>query len=199
MKHGNEEIDFTSGPKKTFWVRRRELMRAGKNPRGFFVSLEQKHTTTEFQALGITSRIRNNNGQSLHIPLIDFCCEKPDTYGPREIEERTHKNLETIAITLESLGLRKGYIMDSGNSYHFIGEQVMPWAAYKLLLQKMEEYTIIGKRWPEHQIVAKRLNERSDAKERKFSVLRVLACPEADKPYDPFLIERFENNQIHLF
>ena len=76
--------------------------------------------------------------------------------------------------------------MDSGNSYHFIGDEPMPWTTYKPLLQKMKQYAVIGERWPEHQLTY------------KFAVLRVLACPDAGKDFEPELVERFENNQMML-
>ena len=62
----------------------------------------------------------------------------------------------------------------------------------------MKKYPAIDEKWPDHQLKSKEYPLKKGQEERNFAVLRILACPAADKPYDPFLVERFENTQIPL-
>ncbi|MDI6720837.1 MAG: hypothetical protein QMD85_00500, partial [Candidatus Aenigmarchaeota archaeon] len=63
----------------------------------------------EETALGINSSVKLYGGRCEHLGMIDFDCEK--------FEEE----LEEVRETLKELEMGKGFIMDSGNSYHFIG------------------------------------------------------------------------------
>jgi len=134
----------------------------------------------ENEALGITSKIQMNDGRELHLTLIDFCDE---IFGG---EKYRRLRISDVRKTLSSLNIGKGYILYSGNSYHFIGEIPSNSEGYRKLLRAMQEQESIGQSWPEYQL------------EKGFAVLRVLACPDRDKPHAPYLIEKYTNTQIPL-
>lgn len=60
------------------------------------------------EALAISSRVRVRNGYSAHLPMLDFDC-KP-----------THANRAAVEHMLRAID-QPGIILNSGNSYHFMG------------------------------------------------------------------------------
>ena len=108
---------------------------------------------------------------------------------------------------MAELRLKKGYILNSGKSFHYIGEDTYPdsknyrrpiaksfhyigedtmsWDDYQGLLERMKGRETIGKYWTFHQL------------KKGFGVLRIFACPEGGKPSDPELVERFETLKFH--
>lgn len=153
---------------KEFWVSREEVHD------GFMNSLIQQYLNSGDQALGLTSLVRLEEGRKEHLGLVDFHCDK------------SRESLEEVERTLISLNMRKGFIIDSGNSYHFISIDSRPWPSYVALLEKMCDYSIIGDNWPRLQIP------------QGYAVLRATACPKRGKHQEPELITYVEDTQLEL-
>jgi hypothetical protein len=60
-------------------------------------------------AMGVSSRVRVRNGETLHIPMIDLTCGKSDD------------NLRTLVRVFHEIGQSQGLLLDSGRSYHYYG------------------------------------------------------------------------------
>lgn len=88
----------------------------------------------------ISSNVHVNN-KDLHLPLLDF-------HIPVSPE-----NIEISKNVLKHLGL-KGYLLDSGKSYHFIGSMFLDENSFKDILYKALLFTpIIDRAWISHQLI----------------------------------------------
>lgn len=98
-------------------------------------------SSTNFQNYTALSSIVYVNSEILHMPLLDF-------HIPVNL------NNETIAINvIKHLGL-KGYLLDSGKSYHFIGSMFLTEIDLKFVLYKALLFTpIIDRAWISHQLL----------------------------------------------
>ena len=152
---------------------RREILVSREDIRtGFITELANRYVTLDDEAIGLTSLVRLNNGTKQHLGLIDFHCEK------------SKEGLNRVRMTLTELGINLGFILDSGNSYHFVGIQSFSFGGYMDLLGKMCEFDSIGEDWPSYQI------------SQGYADLRIIACPKRGKPCIPRLVERIENTQL---
>ena len=152
---------------------RREILVSREDIRtGFITELANRYVTLDDEAIGLTSLVRLNNGTKQHLGLIDFHCEK------------SKEGLNRVRMTLTELGINLGFILDSGNSYHFVGIQSFSFGGYMDLLGKMCEFDSIGEDWPSYQI------------SQGYADLRIIACPKRGKPCVPRLVERIENTQL---
>ena len=59
--------------------------------------------------LGVCSKCQLLDGSTAHIPMMDFRCQATD------------ENLQKVQTTLRGIGQSKGYVLESGRSYHFYG------------------------------------------------------------------------------
>jgi len=99
--------------------------------------LETRKTTPQ----AINSKVLMIDGSSRHIPLLDF--KVPSKQG--------HDNL--VADCVRAMGLR-GYVLDSGRSYHFIGSDLISESELMDLLAKFVLLDPISdKAWAAHQII----------------------------------------------
>jgi len=88
----------------------------------------------------ICSKIQVKN-EDLHLPLFDF-------HIPVSPE-----NTEICKNVLKCLGL-KGFILDSGKSYHFIGSIFLEESSFKKILYRALLFTpIIDRAWISHQLI----------------------------------------------
>jgi hypothetical protein len=88
----------------------------------------------------ICSKVKVKN-KDLHLPLLDF-------HIPVSPE-----NTEISKNVLKHLGL-KGYLLDSGKSYHFIGSMFLDEDSFKNILYKALLFTpIIDRAWISHQLI----------------------------------------------
>lgn len=99
----------------------------------------------------INSKVLMIDGSSRHIPLLDF--KVPSKQG--------HDKL--VADCIKSMGL-SGYMLDSGKSYHFIGNNLVSESELINLLAKFVLLDPISdKAWAAHQIIERsaslRVNE----------------------------------------
>jgi len=110
-------------------------------------------------------------GAEFHLDMIDFDCEKSD------------EGLADVRDILTFLRIKRGFIMDSGNSYHYLGFDFRSELEFLRLLERLPSYSRVGSSWSSYQ------------KTKGFSVLRVTPCLKLGKQI-PFLVERFENPLI---
>jgi hypothetical protein len=127
---------------------------------GFGMAVQEivKSLTSE-QTVAICSGCNMRDGTRLHIPMMDFSCKvHPD-------------NLKLIQILIQFMGLR-GAILDSGNSYHFYGFDLIDENAWLNLMSKF----LLSSPLADFRYIAHRLLGRT-------CVLRL--TPNAIKPTTP--------------
>lgn len=92
--------------------------------------------------VGITSRVLIRSGEFAHIPMMDFLCP------PSE------ENLKTLLQVFGKVAEYRGFILNSGNSYHYYGTRLLTdsqWRTFlgrSLLLSGLSDDRYIG-----HQLV----------------------------------------------
>lgn len=97
---------------------------------------------TENQLLGFVSSVCVIGQALRHIPMMDFKC-RPSA-----------KNLEVLTILLKNIGERKGYLLESGRSFHYYGTRLLREEEWRVFLGKcllMSEY--VDERYVGHQLV----------------------------------------------
>lgn len=92
--------------------------------------------------LGIGSKVYLKGGEAKHIPMLDFHLHVSD------INEHICKHIA------EKLSPQGGYILCSGNSYHFIGKDLISEDALLVFLAKAILYTpLTDYAWIAHQLI----------------------------------------------
>lgn len=125
-----------------------------------FIRLEQEN-------LGITSMVWLDDSKIKHIPMIDFKC----SYSA--------ENLQKVGKTLLALGQRSGFILESGQSYHYYGIELLNVRSWIDFMEQCKNYEIIGKIWPDFQL------------DDGYATLRIATS--SAKPYLPKVIAKFGN------
>lgn len=166
---GSDMISDYSSPRRLLG-----LVGRGRIKLGFIKELEKEDHHTNEEVLGLNSRVWIGDSiHHVHLDMVDFCCEKSE------------EGLESVRNTLIHLGMRRGFIMDSGNSYHYLGSDFRSEDEYLKLLERMHAFECIGGMWPfQRQLEG-------------FSTLRIIPCPKSEKQM-PTLVERFENPQTYF-
>ena len=89
----------------------------------------------------ISSRVRLNNGSEAHLPLLDFSLPPSPA------------NDATVGRIVTRLGQR-GYLLDSGNSYHFYGNALLSDSGYRRFLGAALLFSpLVDHRWVAHQLI----------------------------------------------
>ncbi|MGA8433084.1 MAG: hypothetical protein WB729_24900 [Candidatus Sulfotelmatobacter sp.] len=78
----------------------------------------------ESRLLGLCSNVQLANGRSAHIPMMDFLCAP------------TKENLNLLANLIGDLRQGRGYLLQSGRSYHYYGFRLLTEAEWKVFLGK---------------------------------------------------------------
>ena len=92
------------------------------------------------EALFVSSKVRLENGRWRHLPMMDFSC-----YDQRQ-------DLRKVAFALSTVGLDSGFILRSGNSFHYYGVEPLTtrnWSIFLgqcLLLVPITDARYIGHR-----------------------------------------------------
>lgn len=103
--------------------------------------------------IAVCSKVIMTDGSIQHIPMIDFHIPVAD------------ENLPVVIDCCKALGLHCGFILNSGESYHFIGTELMPWEnIYRLLTRSLIFSPIIDKAWISHQLQEKNCSLRINKK-----------------------------------
>jgi hypothetical protein len=92
--------------------------------------------------LVFSSRVSIHGGESRHIPLLDFHCPA------------TPKNEELAALAAELLDIGGGFLLESGESYHFYGNALLDDAGLvDFLGRALLLAPIIDRAWIAHQLI----------------------------------------------
>lgn len=142
----------------------------------------------EEESFGFVSKVKLKGGKKLWLKLIDFNCS---------ISKR---NLKKVELALKLLKTGPGLIVNSGNSYHFYGEE--PFKDHKdwrnfyrsgrdYILKDFEikpwpksVVRVIGRHWPRLTLA------------QKFGMLRVNQC--SVKPLDPKMEKYFLGGELDV-
>jgi hypothetical protein len=104
--------------------------------RGFAASL------SDYQLLGVASRVSLVGGGEAHIPMMDFLCSL------------SVENSEMLVQLLAALRNGKGFLLQSGRSYHYYGVRLLTEGEWRVFLGKcllMSGYS--DDRYIGHQLV----------------------------------------------
>lgn len=161
MKVGQEWI-FTYNEN---WNRKHWTLKVGEavNP-GWLEMFENWAEKKPEENFGIISQVELFNDETRHIPMVDFRCPC------------SAQNLRKVVATLGNLGQKKGFIVESGNSYHFYGIPLLTPEEWQDLMVRCKKEEIIGADWPHYQLLD------------GFSALRLSAS--TSKPIAPRVIAR---------
>lgn len=105
------------------------------------------------QVLVLSSLVQLNGGELGHIPLIDFHC--PVSKENREISAHASSLLDPLG----------GYLLESGQSYHFYGRSVIPSRDfYRFLGRALLLSPVVDRAWVAHQLIEGACGLRISAK-----------------------------------
>lgn len=111
-------------------------------PRILFTGVDQYLESNKKYA--ILSKVVCKNKRIYHIPLIDFHC----------ISNNVNASLAEDIVKILQIG--PGYLLDSGESFHFIGSKLINNSEFVPYLGKLLMYSpIIDKSWISHQLIEK--------------------------------------------
>lgn len=97
----------------------------------------------------LNSKVRLYDGTEMHLALLDFSISV------------SNEHTEVVKDALVHLGLKHGYILDSGSSYHFIGTDIFSYSNYMRLLHNAYLLSpITDGRWIAHQLIEESCNLR---------------------------------------
>lgn len=99
-------IEHTEGGKNPYWLSREEFFEGSRLQRLIALLPEQAQ-------LGIFSKVLLNTNEAFHIPMMDFEIEKSET------------GLNTVLSRLRHVGISNGWILETGASYHYYGQQLL--------------------------------------------------------------------------
>lgn len=121
-------------PRRIFRVSRRDFL-------SDYLS-EIKRGLSPTQLLAVTSKVKIRGHKYLHVPMMDFRCDIS-----------TH-NVKLLTEMLPEIGLREGFILQSGRSYHFYGRNLMSRSCWRILMGKcLLMRNFVDERYVGHQLV----------------------------------------------
>lgn len=95
-----------------------------------------------FKLLGLQSNVEVAGGSQAQIPMMDFMCSP------------SVRNKARLTTLLQSLSLGKGFLLDSGRSYHYYGTRLLKEAEWRAFLGKCLLMTgCADERYIGHQLV----------------------------------------------
>ncbi len=102
---------------------------------------EKKRISTLKANCAVLSEVVTAKGKKMHIPMLDFHC--PNNKFNEKLACEVIRNIYT----------GKGYLLESGDSYHFYGEKLLTKNQLIMFLGKALQYSpIIDKMWLAHQL-----------------------------------------------
>ena len=103
------------------------------------------------EVLAISSRVECVGRRGMHFPMLDFHCKISSINDKR------------VRLIVKSLDLR-GYIVHSGQSYHFYGSELLPIEdLLTMLARELLFAPIIDRTWVAHQIIERACGLRISA------------------------------------
>lgn len=120
-----------------------EVGKHNVNQREKYIAKEEfKYLDFESPNIAINSKVKMQNNIIRHFPMLDFRIEK---------SELNQRIVESVCRELVDF---PGYIIDSGNSYHFIGTKLLTKLQLDKFLGKALLFTpIIDDIWLAHQLI----------------------------------------------
>ena len=116
------------------------------------------------QLLGVVSRVSLADGGSGHIPMMDFLCAA------------STRNLDVLTRLLREIGQARGFLLESGRSYHYYGVEILTEEAWQRFLGKcLLMFGYVDDRYVGHQLVDGHCVLRLSAGRLKASLPRVVA------------------------
>jgi hypothetical protein len=79
---------------------------------------------SENRLLGVCSIVQLAGGRSAHIPMMDFMCTP------------SRENLDVLAHLIKNLRQGRGFLLQSGRSYHYYGFRLLTEGEWKVFLGK---------------------------------------------------------------
>ena len=105
-------------------------------------NLKESLISLSRQGYILNSNVKRGKETHLHIPMMDFLL--PVNKNNTDIAE------ECIRL----LGLNRGYLVDSGSSYHFLGSEPITWDEYRSVLYRaLLLAPVTDNRWIAHQLI----------------------------------------------
>lgn len=101
----------------------------------------------------VNSKVRMVDGSERHIPMIDFHIAA------------NSKNQKVVLDVCEALGLRNGYLLESGASYHYIGvDFITEDDLMNILIDALLFCPVVDGAWISHQLKERSCSLRIDKK-----------------------------------
>lgn len=92
--------------------------------------------------IGVNSLIQTTHRRLLHLPMLDFHIAV------------SNRNTQIVKQICSQLGFKVGFILNSGNSYHYIGKQLIAEGELLHILSRALLYgPIVDIRWIAHQLI----------------------------------------------
>lgn len=106
--------------------------------------LKHESSLTTDSVLAVNSAVLMKNGKCNHILLLDFHIPISES------------NSKQVIKVLKCLGLNSGFVLESGESYHYVGKEII---SYETLVEKLIKSLffspIIDRTWVAHQLIEK--------------------------------------------
>lgn len=110
--------------------------------------------------IAVCSSVLMKDKQVNHIPMLDFHIPVSDV------------NLDIVENVCNLLEINPGYILNSGESYHFISLNTVAWEDLYMVLSKALRFCpIIDRAWISHQLEEKSCSLRVDKKHGKETMV----------------------------
>lgn len=111
------------------------------------------HGLQDSSRLAVSSYVRMTDGSVNHLPMLDFHIPISDIHTG------------VVKEVCRLLHLHDGYLLDSGESYHYIASHTASWDELNLLLVRALRFSpIIDRAWISHQLEEKCCSLRIDRK-----------------------------------
>jgi hypothetical protein len=107
-----------------------------------------------------SSNLEAESGEIFHLPMLDFHCPNNSI------------NLKLVKDVISIISNESGYIIESGDSYHYYGSKLLKESELITFLGKALQYSpIIDKTWIAHQLQEKNCVLRISKKHDKYPFL----------------------------
>lgn len=106
--------------------------------------LKQESLLMNDSVLAVNSTVLMKNGEYKHIFLLDFHIPISEF------------NRNQVIKVLKCLGLNSGFVLESGESYHYVGKEIISYETLvELLIKSLFFSPIIDRTWVAHQLIEK--------------------------------------------
>jgi len=161
-----EDEDGESGDLWTYQDRRPFTLELSDKRLGHsFEEMGRRLKKREEENIGLTSLVRLSDARICHIPMVDFC------------NHCSEEGLKEAMVALYSLGEERGFLVESGHSYHYYGVRLLKVDGWVDFMRSCQTKPVIGHRWPMLQL------------EDGFATLRISTS--SFKPQLPRVIGKF--------